>query len=73
MPQQSNNTRMANPITQDAFRKPQRMTITIPFGVHETLVAQSNYQGRSLSNYAAFIIEQALVTVKDAQNHRLAQ
>jgi hypothetical protein len=39
-------------------RKPQRITITVSHYVHEALVAESVYQGRSLSNLASFWLEQ---------------
>jgi hypothetical protein len=35
-------------------RKPQRISITIPFGLYEALMQASDYQGRSLSNLAYF-------------------
>ncbi len=43
-----------------AFRTPRRITITIPNGVYEELIARSNQEGRSLSNLAAFLIEKTL-------------
>lgn len=44
-----------------AFRAPRRITITIPNGVYEELIARSNQEGRSLSNLAAFLIEKTLI------------
>lgn len=41
-----------------AQRKPVRITITVPQGVHERLVQRSDLEGRSLSNLASFILEQ---------------
>ena len=41
------------------FRKPKRITITIPQGVHERLEQLSHEGGRSLSNLAAFLLEQS--------------
>jgi hypothetical protein len=70
MHQQRTSAGIANSIPLEAFRKPQRMTITLPYSVYATLISQSDSQGRSLSNYAAFILEQALLSTKDAQNHR---
>ncbi len=43
-----------------AFRKPRRLTITVSHHVFESLVQFSDQQGRSLSNYAAFLLESGL-------------
>ena len=43
-----------------AFRKPRRLTITVSHHVFESLVQFSDQQGRSLSNYAAFLLETGL-------------
>jgi hypothetical protein len=40
-----------------AFKSPKRITITIPHSAFEHLLKQSDYEGRSLSNLAAFILE----------------
>jgi len=40
-----------------AFKSPKRITITIPHSAYEHLLKQSDYEGRSLSNLAAFILE----------------
>jgi len=42
-------------------RKPQRISITIPYGLYEALVQASDYQGRSLSNLASFLLEEQLI------------
>ena len=42
------------------FRKPRRLTITVSQYVMERLLHRSYEQGRSLSNYAAFLLESAL-------------
>ncbi len=42
------------------FRKPQRITITVSDHVYQQLVQMSDYQGRSISNYAAFLLESSL-------------
>ena len=42
------------------FRKPRRLTITVSQYVMERLLHRSDEQGRSLSNYAAFLLESAL-------------
>lgn len=41
-------------------RSPRRLTVTIPYALYERLVAESDHQGRSLSNYAAFLLESSL-------------
>jgi macrodomain Ter protein organizer (MatP/YcbG family) len=42
------------------FRRPRRITITVPFETYRRLSLQSDEQGRSLSNLAAYLIEAAL-------------
>ena len=39
------------------FRKPQRITITVPWGLHQQLMSCSDQQGRSLSNLACYWLE----------------
>jgi CopG-like RHH_1 or ribbon-helix-helix domain, RHH_5 len=41
-------------------RKPRRLTITVSAHVYQRLIADSDRQGRSLSNYAAYILEASL-------------
>ena len=41
-------------------RKPQRVTITVPYRVYEALLQESDYQGRSLSNFASVCLEQQM-------------
>ena len=41
-------------------RSPRRLTITIPFNVFGSLEQRSYEEGRSLSNLAAFLLEQSL-------------
>jgi len=41
------------------FRKPQRISITIPQSVYEYLMEKSSYEGRSLSNYASYMLERS--------------
>lgn len=50
-------------------RKPQRMTITVPWQLYQTLTKQSDLQGRSLSNLACFWLEShaAIVCGEDDQ------
>ena len=40
-----------------ASRKPQRVTITVPWSTYQTLIKESDEQGRSLSNMAAYWLE----------------
>ena len=42
------------------FRKPRRLTITVSQHVMEQLLHYSDQQGRSLSNYAAYLLETSL-------------
>ena len=42
------------------FKTPRRITITIACTVYEQLIERSNTQGRSISNLAAYLLEQAL-------------
>ncbi len=43
-------------------KSPRRITITVPFAILNQLVERSGYEGRSISNLAAFILEQGLST-----------
>jgi hypothetical protein len=43
-----------------ANRSPKRITITIPHSTFEAIIQRSNEEGRSLSNLAAFILEQGV-------------
>ena len=38
-------------------RKPQRITITVPWSLYQSLLDTSDEQGRSLSNIAAYWLE----------------
>jgi predicted oxidoreductase len=38
-------------------RSPKRLTITVPHHVYDTLISESDFQGRSVSNLAAFWLE----------------
>jgi hypothetical protein len=42
------------------FRKPVRVTITLPHNIYQHLKKRSDEEGRSLSNLAAFLIEKSL-------------
>lgn len=53
----------SNPMTNHlslAQRCPKRMSITVPQGVYDGLLQRSDWEGRSLSNLAAHILELAL-------------
>lgn len=41
-----------------ATRRPQRITITVPWSLYNALVEASDLQGRSLSNLACYWLEQ---------------
>ena len=43
------------------FRAPRRISITIPYAVYAHLISVSDEQGRSLSNYAAHLLELSMV------------
>ena len=45
-----------------AKRRPVRITITIPCHVFENITNQADYQGRSTSNLAAYLLEEGLET-----------
>ena len=47
--------RFAQPST--TLRSPRRITITVPYQLYQRLVERSNREGRSLSNLAAFMLE----------------
>lgn len=42
------------------FRKPVRITITIPHTIFQQLQQRSDQEGRSISNLSAFLLEGAL-------------
>ena len=41
------------------LRHPQRITITLNWAIHRELVHRSGYEGRSMSNLAAHLLERA--------------
>ena len=47
-----------------ASRKPQRITITVPWSTYQSLIATSDEQGRSLSNTAAYWLERQVDAMK---------
>ena len=45
---------------RDQSRSPKRISVTLPYSAFRALEERSLREGRSLSNLAAFLIEQAL-------------
>jgi hypothetical protein len=41
-------------------KAPKRISITVPFAILNQLIERSGYEGRSVSNLAAFLLEQGL-------------
>lgn len=53
------------------FRKPQRLTITVPWGLHDALLRCSHQQGRSVSNLACYWLERQAEHWQDGgEQHR---
>jgi len=48
---------------ETGFRKPVRITITVPYSTHLTLIKRCDEEGRSLSNLAAFLLENSLASI----------
>jgi hypothetical protein len=46
------------------FRKPRRITITVPHHIYLTLHERSTSEGRSFSNLAAYLLECAVAAEK---------
>ena len=46
-------------MTRPLFRKPQRISITLPYETYRHLIERSVREGRSISNLAAFLLEAA--------------
>ena len=44
------------------FRAPKRLSVTLSHATYEQLVQKSGWEGRSISNLAAFLLENALQT-----------
>jgi hypothetical protein len=55
-----NRTEQNNQNQRMMFRSPKRISITIPYNAYEHLLRQSDLEGRSLSNLAAFLLESAI-------------
>lgn len=58
-------------MTAQAFRSPQRVSITIPHCTYQLLLQLSDQQGRSLSNLAAYLLESALAEEQPPQAQNL--
>ena len=43
-----------------AQRSPRRLSVTIPFTLHQQLLDRSDLEGRSVSNLAAYLLERGL-------------
>ena len=50
---------------QQAFRRPQRLTITVSWALHQYLLQRSDSEGRSLSNLSAWLLEKAQAEATD--------
>jgi len=50
------------PVLGTLQKTPKRITITVPFAILNELIERSDYEGRSMSNLAAFLLEQGLST-----------
>ena len=57
-------TTQASPSLVIASRKPQRITITVPWSTYQALSQTSDEQGRSLSNTAAYWLERQADAMK---------
>ena len=55
----------ASPSLGIASRKPQRITITIPWSTYQVIAETSSEQGRSLSNTAAYWLERQAELFRD--------
>lgn len=49
------------------FRKPRRITVTVPDQIYRTLLERSAREGRSISNLAAYLLERAVASEKQAE------
>ena len=72
---QQTDFRAAECITQhptqrpESFRSPKRITITVPYQIYQDLSERSDREGRSLSNLAAFLLEQSCRNQLDESQH----
>lgn len=58
---------MTNPL----FRKPRRITITLPYLAYEQLVERSLREGRSISNLAAYLLEASTQPIQSSTHDGL--
>jgi hypothetical protein len=49
------------------FRKPRRITITVPDQIYRSLLERSSREGRSISNLAAYLLERAVASEQRAE------
>jgi hypothetical protein len=61
---------MRSQSTPGPFLRPVRVTITIPYNAYQALIERSNHQGRSLSNLAAYLIENSLQAFAPQEHHQ---
>jgi hypothetical protein len=47
------------------FKKPQHISITVSNHLYEHLIQIADQQGRSLSNYASYVLESSLLGITD--------
>lgn len=62
-------------MTPPPFRKPSRISVTVPFELYRALIERSNREGRSISNLASFLLETAIKELSepaDASDERAA-
>jgi hypothetical protein len=72
----SSPTRTLNPARSAApllFRKPRRITVTVPDQIYRALLERSSREGRSISNLAAFLLERAVTETQPAVPSRQIQ
>ena len=53
-------TQMHHSAIDSHFRAPKRLSVTLPHATYEQLVQKSGWEGRSISNLAAFLLENAI-------------
>ena len=55
-------------MTRPPLRKPRRLSVTVPFQLHQALIERSIQEGRSISNLASFLLETALAEFTDVND-----
>ena len=55
-----------NETKSNLFRSSRRICITIPHSIAKHLEEQSDREGRSISNLAAYLLEKSLSEIKDS-------